>query len=116
VFPAGVERFERGAVVLTDGRRLEADLVVLATGHETVREQVGTLLGEATAERMPGGVGPGRGGRAQRCLAPDRAPGALVPGRQPPAARDLARFGGGTLTRIRDHRAVVPALGSILGR
>lgn len=49
---AGVERFEPDAVVLTDGRRLEADLVVLATGYETVREQVGDLLGEATAGRM----------------------------------------------------------------
>ncbi|KAL1648803.1 hypothetical protein SLS58_001983 [Diplodia intermedia] len=49
--PDGIKGFERDALVLADGRRLEADIVVLATGYDNMRTSVEKALGKEQAER-----------------------------------------------------------------
>jgi putative flavoprotein involved in K+ transport len=48
---AGLARFTKDGVELDDGRRLGADLVVLATGYESMQETARALLGDEVAER-----------------------------------------------------------------
>ncbi|KAF2202246.1 putative flavin-containing monooxygenase YUCCA3 [Delitschia confertaspora ATCC 74209] len=47
----GIKGLDEGAVVLADGRRVEADVVVLATGYDNMRTSVGKILGEEVMER-----------------------------------------------------------------
>ncbi|KAF2731016.1 putative flavin-containing monooxygenase YUCCA3 [Polyplosphaeria fusca] len=47
----GIKGFEEGGLVLADGRRLEADIVVLATGYDNMRTSARKVLGEEVAER-----------------------------------------------------------------
>ncbi|GME27838.1 Flavin-containing monooxygenase-like protein [Neofusicoccum parvum] len=49
--PDGIKGFEKDALVLADGRRLEADVVVLATGYDNMRTSVAKALGKEQAER-----------------------------------------------------------------
>jgi putative flavoprotein involved in K+ transport len=50
---AGIARFCRTGVVLDDGTELEADLVVFATGYESVNESNRALLGDIVDELPP---------------------------------------------------------------
>lgn len=45
----GIERFERDRLVLKDGRSLEANVVVLATGYDNMRTSVKKILGKEVA-------------------------------------------------------------------
>jgi putative flavoprotein involved in K+ transport len=47
----GIERLERDGVVFTDGTTLPADIVVLATGYQNMRESARVLLGDDVADR-----------------------------------------------------------------
>lgn len=47
----GIKGFERDALILADGQRLEADIVVLATGYDNMRTSVEKALGKEQAER-----------------------------------------------------------------
>ncbi|KAF2146050.1 uncharacterized protein K452DRAFT_263563 [Aplosporella prunicola CBS 121167] len=49
--PGGISGFERDALVLADGRRLPADVVVLATGYDNMRTSVEKALGPEQAAR-----------------------------------------------------------------
>lgn len=46
-----IERFTADGVVFTDGTELPADIVVLATGYQNMRESARALLGDAVADR-----------------------------------------------------------------
>jgi putative flavoprotein involved in K+ transport len=46
-----IERFTKDGVVFTDGTTLDADIVVLATGYQNMRESARQLLGDAVADR-----------------------------------------------------------------
>jgi putative flavoprotein involved in K+ transport len=46
-----IERFTRDGVEFNDGTSLEADVVVLATGYQNMRESARALLGDAVADR-----------------------------------------------------------------
>jgi putative flavoprotein involved in K+ transport len=46
-----IERFTKDGVVFSDGTSLEADVVVLATGYQNMRESARRLLGDAVADR-----------------------------------------------------------------
>jgi cation diffusion facilitator CzcD-associated flavoprotein CzcO len=46
-----IERFTKDGLVFTDGSSLPADLVVLATGYENMRESARALLGDKVANR-----------------------------------------------------------------
>ena len=47
----GIERLEHDEVVFTDGTTLPADVVVLATGYQNMRESARALLGDDVANR-----------------------------------------------------------------
>ena len=47
----GIERLEPDGVVFTDGTTLRADIVVLATGYQNMRESARALLGDDVADR-----------------------------------------------------------------
>ena len=47
----GIERLEHDGVVFTDGTTLPADVVVLATGYQNMRESARALLGDEVANR-----------------------------------------------------------------
>ncbi|ORY64474.1 putative flavin-containing monooxygenase YUCCA3 [Pseudomassariella vexata] len=49
--PDGIEGFEENALVLADGRKLEADIVVLATGFDNMRTTARKILGDKIADR-----------------------------------------------------------------
>ena len=49
--PGGIARFEETALVLADGRKLDADVVVLATGYDNMRTSVRKILGDRVADR-----------------------------------------------------------------
>jgi putative flavoprotein involved in K+ transport len=48
---AGLRRFTKDGIELDDGRHLDAELVVLATGYEGMQETARALLGDDVAER-----------------------------------------------------------------
>lgn len=49
--PGGIKAFEEDGIVLADGRKLEADVVVLATGFDNMKTSVEKALGAAEASR-----------------------------------------------------------------
>lgn len=49
--PDGIKGFLERAIVLADGRELDADIVVLATGYENMRTSVRKTLGDRVADR-----------------------------------------------------------------
>ena len=48
--PKGIQGFEEDAVILGDGRKLKADIVVLATGYGTMRQSLRNTLGPEVAD------------------------------------------------------------------
>ena len=46
-----IERFTNDGVIFTDGTSLDADVVVLATGYQNMRESARQLLGDKVADR-----------------------------------------------------------------
>ncbi|KAF2085830.1 putative flavin-containing monooxygenase YUCCA3 [Saccharata proteae CBS 121410] len=49
--PDGLKGFDKDALVLADGRRLESDIVVLATGYDNMKTSVEKALGRKVASR-----------------------------------------------------------------
>ncbi|KAK4950262.1 hypothetical protein LTR10_011243 [Elasticomyces elasticus] len=49
--PDGIKCFEENALVLADGRKLDADVVVLATGFDNMRTTLRKALGDTVADR-----------------------------------------------------------------
>lgn len=47
----GIRRFEKDALVLTDGRKFKADVFVLATGYDNMRSSLREALGDEMADR-----------------------------------------------------------------
>ncbi|PMD40415.1 putative flavin-containing monooxygenase YUCCA3 [Hyaloscypha variabilis F] len=50
--PGGISHFEKDALVLADGTRLEADVVVLATGYDNMRTSARKVFGDVVADRL----------------------------------------------------------------
>jgi len=50
---SGLAEFTADGIRLEDGRELDADLVVLATGYKNMRETARRLFGDAVADRLP---------------------------------------------------------------
>ena len=59
---SGLAEFTPDGVRLEDGRTLEADLVVLATGYRNMRETARRLFGDEVADRLPLVLGIGEDG------------------------------------------------------
>lgn len=49
--PDGIKGFEPDALVLADGRKLPADIVVLATGYDNMRTSLRKIMGDKVADR-----------------------------------------------------------------
>lgn len=49
--PEGIAGFDERHLLLNDGSSLEADIVVLATGYDNMRESVRSVLGDTVADR-----------------------------------------------------------------
>lgn len=49
--PNGIKEFDEEAMILADGTRLEADVVVLATGYDNMRTSLRKVLGDEVAGR-----------------------------------------------------------------
>jgi hypothetical protein len=49
--PKGIKEFEKDAMVLADGTKIPADIVVLATGYDNMRTTLRKILGDETADR-----------------------------------------------------------------
>lgn len=49
--PEGIAGFDEHSLLLNDGSKLNADLVVLATGYDNMRESVRLVLGDKVADR-----------------------------------------------------------------
>ncbi|KAF2271169.1 putative flavin-binding monooxygenase [Lojkania enalia] len=49
--PNGIKGFSENELILADGRKLEADIVVLATGYDNMRTSVRKALGDQVADR-----------------------------------------------------------------
>ncbi|MBM2619697.1 NAD(P)/FAD-dependent oxidoreductase [Actinoplanes sp. LDG1-06] len=59
---SGLAEFTSDGIKLEDGRTLEADLVVLATGYRNMRETARRLFGDEVADRLPLVLGIGEDG------------------------------------------------------
>ena len=59
---SGLAEFTPDGIRLEDGRHLEADLVVLATGYQNMRETARRLFGDSVADRLPLVLGVGEDG------------------------------------------------------
>jgi len=59
---SGLAQFTPDGIRLEDGRTLEADLVVLATGYKNMRETARRLFGDEVADRLPLVLGIGEDG------------------------------------------------------
>jgi hypothetical protein len=49
--PGGIQEILSDGLVLADGSKLEADILVLATGYDNMRTSVRKILGDKTADR-----------------------------------------------------------------
>ncbi len=59
---SGIAEFTPTGIRLEDGRELEADLVVLATGYQNMRETARRLFGDVVADKLPLVLGIGEDG------------------------------------------------------
>ncbi|WP_215815899.1 NAD(P)/FAD-dependent oxidoreductase [Pimelobacter sp. 30-1] len=59
---AGLAEFTSHGIRLDDGRELDADLVVLATGYSNMRETARRLFGDVVADKLPTVLGIGEDG------------------------------------------------------
>lgn len=50
--PEGIREFAEGGLVLADGTKLEADVVVLATGYDNMRTTAKKIFGDKVADRL----------------------------------------------------------------
>ncbi|MFI5429286.1 flavin-containing monooxygenase [Aeromicrobium sp. UC242_57] len=72
---AGLAQFVPTGVTLDDGRELEADVVVLATGYKNMRETGRRLFGDDVADRCPDVLGIGEDGEIGGLYRRTGAPG-----------------------------------------
>ena len=50
--PEGIKEFTEDGIVLADDSKLDADIVILATGYESMNESVRQILGDKVAKRV----------------------------------------------------------------
>ncbi|TXL61356.1 NAD(P)/FAD-dependent oxidoreductase [Aeromicrobium terrae] len=72
---AGLAEFTDAGVRLTDGREIDADLVVLATGYKNMRETARRLFGDEVADRCPPVLGIDEDGEISGLYRRTGAPG-----------------------------------------
>jgi cation diffusion facilitator CzcD-associated flavoprotein CzcO len=76
----GVEQLDESEVLLSDGTRLTADIVVAATGYLPLQETVRSMLGDEIADRVGPIWGIGDDGELRNMFAATAQPGFFVVG------------------------------------
>ena len=87
-----IERLEPRAVVFSDGGRLAADVLVLATGYQPLQEAVRAMFGDAIADRVGPIWGIGDDGELRNMYARTAQDGFFVLGGGFPAARIYSQY------------------------
>jgi cation diffusion facilitator CzcD-associated flavoprotein CzcO len=88
----GIERLEPDGVVFTDGTALPADVVVLATGYQNMRESARTLFGDEVANRCQPVWGLDREGELRTVWRRSGRPGLWFMGGNLQQARTCSKF------------------------
>ena len=70
-----INRFEHDGMIMADGRKVEADLIVLATGYKPQEHLVSHLFGDEVAERVGPIWGYGSGLELRNMYCQTRQPG-----------------------------------------
>ena len=90
----GIERLERDGVVFTDGTTLPAEVVVLATGYQNMRESARALFGDNVANRYQPVWGLNSEGELRTVWRRSGQPGLWFMGRQPSTGTHLLKVPG----------------------
>ncbi|ANL51007.1 flavin-containing monooxygenase-like protein (plasmid) [Rhizobium phaseoli] len=77
---ASVERLEERSVLLSDGERLETDLIVLGTGYRPLQQAVESMFGPAMAERVGPVWGLGEDNELRNMWVRTQQPGFYIAG------------------------------------
>jgi len=88
----GIKGFDGGALVLADGRRLEADVVVMATGYDNMRTSVQKALGDEVADRARDVWGLDEEGEINAMWRPSGHPGLWFMGGNLSLCRQYSKF------------------------
>ncbi|WP_176598976.1 MULTISPECIES: NAD(P)-binding domain-containing protein [Sphingobium] len=88
----GVARLTATRVILDDGTALDADIVVLATGYQSLQEQVRKLFGSELADKVGPIWGLDEGGEMRNMYAPTAQENFYVLGGGFPTARFYSKF------------------------
>ena len=88
----GVARLDDSSVVLSDGSKLPADIVVLATGYQPLEKSVARLFGDDVAARVGPIYGIGSDGELQNMYGATGQPNFYVTGGGFAGARSYSRY------------------------
>nr|WP_234902672.1 NAD(P)/FAD-dependent oxidoreductase [Agrobacterium larrymoorei] len=77
---ASVERLEERSVLLSDGERLETDIIVLGTGYRPLQQAVESMFGPAMAERIGPVWGLGEDNELRNMWVRTQQPGFYIAG------------------------------------
>ncbi len=88
----GIARLDESSVVLSDGSRLPADIVVFATGYQPLEKSVARLFGEDVAARVGPIYGIGNDGELQNMYGATGQPHFYVTGGGFAGARSYSRY------------------------
>ncbi|KAJ5519853.1 flavin-containing monooxygenase [Penicillium fimorum] len=90
--PEGIAGFNQQGLLLGDGSHLDADIVVLATGYENMRDSVRRILGEGVANRCNDVWGLDEDGEIKTIWRPSGHPGFWFMGGSLSLCRIYSRF------------------------
>ncbi|KAL3470485.1 hypothetical protein BJX99DRAFT_267399 [Aspergillus californicus] len=90
--PGGIASFEDRGILLADGDRIDADIVVLATGYENMHESVRRVLGDHVADRCKQVWGLDEEGEINTIWRPSGHPGFWFMGGALALCRIYSRF------------------------
>jgi cation diffusion facilitator CzcD-associated flavoprotein CzcO len=90
--PDGISHFESDALVLADGTKMDADVVVLATGFDNMRTSVRKIFGDTVADRCKDVWDLDEEGEVNAMWRPSGHPGFWFMGGSLALARTYSRF------------------------
>ncbi|RDW69808.1 putative flavin-containing monooxygenase YUCCA3 [Coleophoma cylindrospora] len=90
--PNGISHFEENALVLADGTKMDADIVVLATGYDNMRTSVRKTFGDGVADRCKDVWDLDEEGEVNAIWRPSGHPGFWFMGGSLALARIYSRF------------------------
>jgi putative flavoprotein involved in K+ transport len=88
----GLSKFEGSSIIFSDGTKLDADIVVFATGYRPLEETVARLFGNEVADRVGPVYGLGDDGELRNMYARTGHPNFYVTGGGFAGARSYSRY------------------------